>query len=971
MKKRNIKRLLFATCMLLIPIVTVNAGGSRACSSLNSGDVQINWNHGFDGNYTSLQGGGIYWCLTDNKADYTAAAMGGQIYELMYENTKSGLGKFRAFCMDQGRNAPAEIGLVFKKAIWDKGPACAFYKFSSLVDDEASSKEIRHNRIRYIQRNSDATFACKDPYIYSTCLGGDRLDEIKDIGKISISTLTEYADDTGSNYYIYKADGIKMTGNDNGKPTKYTPKLEQSVPGAIIGTSASATSSVTSTSSTTLYIKIPKNAVTTTSKFTLKLEATYSLGCHYTQFGLAEYHASKNVSDWQRVAFRITRAINVKDNGTATTSKSFTITPDDPNTNIIVEKTSSSGSLILEGAEFGLYTNSNCTIPVSDTTVDQTATLGSGIAVFNVKKNTGYYIKETKAPTGYNLSYDCKYVNSGEKGATISFVNYPVTVIPTGGTITVEKKDEDTNELINDRALFQLFSDNSCTTSATGESTSALYTSGGVAKFNVSSDTKTYYIKEILPPSGYSLPEESCKPAVAGETIEFLDKKLEVETEYKEVSIKKVDKNTKAVLPGAKFGLYSDSTCSTVAYDKNDNLMVETGIDGIAKFTVNSANTYYIREITPPDGYKLDENACRPAVIDGVVEFENEKLPTYVPINIEKVDADNSGIKLAQAKFGLFSDNTCSTSVKDYHGNSEALTNGYGSASFVVEEGKTYYIKELLAPTGYEMDSTCIQANTANYITVKNTKIPDNKKGSISIDKTEVGTKKGIGNVTFRLYAEDKTTPAMDADGNTIDLIETDENGKAIISNLYYGKYYLKEIDAPKIYYKETNLIEVNLDKETEEIAIENAPRTILFIKRDSAETEYVLNGGKYKVVNEQDELVKEFTITNNEPFELVIEPGNYKFIETEAPEGYVDSNLSFNFKVEESGDVMITSEESKYYYVYDGIGINILNDKEEIIPDVPKTGNMTNKVIAIVAIILIGAGTTSIIIIKKRKASK
>lgn len=957
MKKRCLKLFVLLLFGLLVPVMSVNAGGSSSCSTLNS-NVQIDWNHGYDGKYTSLAGGGVYWCLTTNKADYTSAAMGGQIYELMYVNTASGLGKFRVFCMDQGLNAPAESALQYKKVIWDKGPACAFYKFSSLIDDGATSTEIRHNRIRYIQRNSDATFNCTDEYLTTTCLGGSRKNQVSDKGKISISTLAEYSED--SNYYIYKASGISMSGNANGKPTKYTPKLSPSVSGAIIATSASATSSISSTtSSATLYIKIPKSAVTSSSKFTLTLNASYNLSCHYSEFGIAVYQSKPRPSTEQRLAFRLSRRKDVSDSGSASASKAFTIVPDTTTTSILIQKENSAGTA-LSGATFGLYTNSNCTIPASG--ISNVTTGSDGTAIFSgVNKNTSYYIKEISAPSGYRASNECRLVNTGTSARTETFINTPTTTT-TEYNLKVKKVDADTNEPIFG-GIFLLFSDSSCINSITGTYSDF----DGIATFTVG-DTNTYYVQERIAPDGYDITDNSCKPISAGEMVTFADKKKEVEETYQDVSVKKVDASTNAALSGAKFALYTDNACTISVSDKDGNSIVTTGADGTGKFTVNSANEYYIKEIIPPDNYNLSTNPCKKAVMGDTVVYENEKLPNYVPIEIVKVDADDNSIKLAQAKFGLYSDSACSVPAKDYFNESSATTDGYGNASFIVEEDKTYYLKEEIAPSGYQLDSTCKKADLTNYMEFKNKKIPEEKVGSIKVNKVETGSRKGIAGVKFQLLGADKDSPAMDRNGNTLGEVVTDENGELTISNLYYGTYYLKEIDAPDIYVKEEVLKEVVVDSAVSSVTVENVPISVLFTKRDSLTNDSV-NGGLYRVLTNDGELVKEFTIEDSY-YSLTLAPGDYKFAEVEAPKDYINANVTFEFNVSDTGLVTIHSEESRYYFVYDGIGINIINDREEKVVDVPKTGNNSSRLMMLVAVVLVACGIFSIIIIRKRKMS-
>ena len=77
--------------------------------------------------------------------------------------------------------------------------------------------------------------------------------------------------------------------------------------------------------------------------------------------------------------------------------------------------------------------------------------------------------------------------------------------------------------------------------------------------------------------------------------------------------------------------------------------------------------------------------------------------------------------------------------------------------------------------------------------------------------------------------------------------------------------------------------------------------------------------------------------------------------------------HLAFN--VDESGIVTITSNEDRHYSVYEGSGIYIVNDKEEIVPDVPKTGVFDNKMVIVIGTLLIVGGISSIVIIKRKNS--
>lgn len=89
-----------------------------------------------------------------------------------------------------------------------------------------------------------------------------------------------------------------------------------------------------------------------------------------------------------------------------------------------------------------------------------------------------------------------------------------------------------------------------------------------------------------------------------------------------DVIFKKVDaENNATVLPGAVFGLYSDESCAS------DKLVMQatSGDNGIVKFEDVTKGTYYLKEITPPDGYLASDEVYRVTV-----GSENEGEPTTI-----------------------------------------------------------------------------------------------------------------------------------------------------------------------------------------------------------------------------------------------------------------------------------------------------------------------------------------------------
>ena len=84
----------------------------------------------------------------------------------------------------------------------------------------------------------------------------------------------------------------------------------------------------------------------------------------------------------------------------------------------------------------------------------------------------------------------------------------------------------------------------------------------------------------------------------------------------------KVDSKTNETLTGAKFGVYSDKDC------KNLLAEAEAGADGKFAFHFKAEGTYYLKELTAPENYKLSDKVYEIKVTAeyGVYEQDGEKI---------------------------------------------------------------------------------------------------------------------------------------------------------------------------------------------------------------------------------------------------------------------------------------------------------------------------------------------------------
>ncbi len=397
------------------------------------------------------------------------------------------------------------------------------------------------------------------------------------------------------------------------------------------------------------------------------------------------------------------------------------------------ELTAGNGCYSLSGAEYGIYTDKACTQKIGSITTNSS---GYGSYSKYVDASASYYAKETKAPKGYELDKTVyTFVSSGKKDSNGYAIFKAVRLS--------DKKTEPKDNPVNDPVGIVLQKKNA----VTGETTSQGL---GGAVFSVS-----YYAQEI--DKDYNV-----KP---GYTAPALDSK-----NLKRIWYIQTDEDGKALLASKYLadGYKSDEFYYTSA--ENPNPAVPIG-------------TVVIREVKAPDGYSLSNVVFYRNLSDSVIAImKDTNTPINVPIDEMPAKAyvginklNQSGIGVANAAYGLYADAECkqtavSTLVTD--------KNGKGVFSDSVDVGKTYYIKEQTAPTGYELDDTVYpvitnEENSTVETAVIQTIYEDAIKADLKIKKSS--TDGIVSNLWFAI---------SDSLGNEYNAVSTDKNGEATVKGL-------------------------------------------------------------------------------------------------------------------------------------------------------------------------------------------
>ncbi|QWH20291.1 LPXTG cell wall anchor domain-containing protein [Bacillus mycoides] len=368
------------------------------------------------------------------------------------------------------------------------------------------------------------------------------------------------------------------------------------------------------------------------------------------------------------------------------------------------------------------------------------------------------------------------------------------------------------------------------------------------------------------------------------------------------LQIKKVDDADQGKnLSGAVFTLF-DRTGTTAIRT------ITTDDNGIAQFNNLKRDEYLLRETKAPEGYVISKELKT----GKLVKLGAEETTTYTLKNekfvgkviLTKIDS-YSKEKLKNAVFSLLDQNQ---QVIPEH--KELTTNDKGQITVDNLKPGTYYLKETKAPVDYELNSKLIKFIVEEDQTTVIEEIAENSLTTGSVILTKTGeNKKPLQGAIFSL---------KDEKGKTISeykKLTTDSNGYIEIKNLRPGKYQLVETKAPKDYITDSKPIEFEIkrsQKETLSLTKENnlIKGGVTLTKVDDIDGT-TLEGAVFKIVDANDEkkVIRENVKTGADGKVTVkdLEPGTYKFIETEAPTDYTLSTKPIEFTIDKSQQALAT----------------------------------------------------------------
>lgn len=564
----------------------------------------------------------------------------------------------------------------------------------------------------------------------------------------------------------------------------------------------------------------------------------------------------------------------------------------------------------LSGIEFTLYKKDK-NDAVADT-IDKNKVAGPvtsnarGEIIFKGIDHGEYWLKETKvsashAKDGYTAGKTVSItVKSGEETTQINN-GTDFTNESTYGKIKITKTDQFNSTIGLSGAKFNIYDNKQ----GEGDPIQTITTKDGIA-YTSMLKPGNYYVKEIEAPSGYFLNQTVYGPYKVEAhkmTTSTMAGITSIPNKAKQnIQIVKKDKKTGEIIDSkymekAVFKLYATKEN---AVSKTKDIQT-TGKEQKFMFTdLDPDTTYYVREVTPPDGYTLSNTVTE-------IKTTTSAAPSNV-VTLELENAPKGSILIEkQAKWGLEDGNSQKFPLNDVTfelRNSKGLvatqtTDINGFVEFRNLDEGTYTIREI-TPKGFvenkDVYSVKVDSGEQNaYYTNENAIVNNPVQGKFTFKKTapDGSAIDKVEEAKFSLYKDNKLVDEYKE-------FSTDENGQFTSGVLEPDTYELREVKAPSGF---AVMDPIEFEVEAEKIVTVKSPGKDTIVNEALGKVEITKYSDSYQYdVTGKRQVMSDvkFTLTStntnytsqkvtNEQGKIVwdeLNPGTYTLKE-EVPEGY------------------------------------------------------------------------------------
>ena len=613
--------------------------------------------------------------------------------------------------------------------------------------------------------------------------------------------------------------------------------------------------------------------------------------------------------------------------------------------------------VLLSGAEFTVYQSDKATV------YDKLTETSKGTYQLDEIPAGTYYLKETKAPKYYNIDNTFYQFTISDAGKVVDVSingNDKFPNAPQKGSIKIVKRSAD--------GVLSGWKFEVSGTALNGTPVATkTYTTDAKGEINISNLLiGTYTVKEVKDGKtvGYITP--------ANQTIEVKSNATTTATfenkPFGHIVINKVDAKTGEKVTGATFGIYTDSTCKTVAKaykSDTDSTLVNaeiietaTGVYTCNNLPISSATgtTYYVKELTAPEGYYLDANAHAVTLktANATVSVSNEigksdfneypyghgavikewtnpnGLTTAQKAELEKnvyftVKDSNGKYITATGADGIYTYNGESTTEFRY-----VLRNG----TFTIAELPTgdYTVTEFSTLSDYTIKSeNPVKITVVRNQTAKATFVNERDTGNASIIKKWTNPN-GLTTAQKAELEKNVYFTVKNADGAYLKAVskngkyvyngsQTAEarfmltNGKFELTELPTGKYTITEINNAEGYLPKTQVKTITVTKDataSAEFVNKVIVGNVTLTKVDEDYPENKLTGAVFTVYKSDKKTVVG-TLKETETGVYSLEGlvyGDYYVQETKAPEYFVRDVNFYYFEIVNDGETVEVSND-------------------------------------------------------------
>lgn len=378
---------------------------------------------------------------------------------------------------------------------------------------------------------------------------------------------------------------------------------------------------------------------------------------------------------------------------------------------------------------------------------------------------------------------------------------------------------------------------------------------------------------------------------------------------------------------------------------------ITTNADGIATSGLLDYNTYYVKEAKAPNSYTI-----KIEVSDNIGVIENGKIYEITisnirvkgSVTISKEDGvtgkkPQGEASLKDAIYGVYTRNVIvdpADGSKIYDANKkigELVTDDEANATMNNLYLGEYYIKELKASKGYNLDTTIYNFDLTYggqevKIVTKKLTVKERVKSQafqiIKVSSDENGEAELLKGVEFTIKSQkdidkygswEKAPIALNANGETASILVTDSKGHAISDKMPFGRYVVRETKVPDNKYKvpdfKVQITEDSNELQTWRVFNDTSFKSVIAIVKQDVETQKIvkISGAKFKIKNTDTNEYFGYWEWNPLPHYVdewetdstgtvmtaeQIPSGRFELEEIESPKGYLISDTPIKFEI-------------------------------------------------------------------------